>query len=225
MFRGVDFYFFNLKIFQSLFILFSSFWIFFIIYKKYFLNFSFFFLIKKFLKILILKRLQEKRKNLKGWVSFMWRFFLIIMIRNLVGLIPYVYGLTTKIYFVFIFSLWGWFRLIFSSFIYNFFLFIGHLCPLGAPNALGWFLRIVEVVRIRIRPGTLTLRLVAKMTTGHILIGLITLRSCFLFFKKFFLRIFRLIFLLGYVIFEIAICFIQGKVFFMLFQSYTAEHL
>ncbi len=74
-----------------------------------------------------------------------------------------------------------------SSFLNNFVNFISHLCPLGCPLILGRFLRIVEVISVRIRPGTLTLRLVAKMTTGHILISLMALVSSFLFFKKIFL--------------------------------------
>lgn len=74
-------------------------------------------------------------------------------------------------------------RVIFSSMFTNSFLFFGHFCPSGSPLVLGWFLSLVEVVRVGIRPGTLTLRLVANMTTGHILIGLITLASCGMFFS------------------------------------------
>lgn len=112
-----------------------------------------------------------------------------------------------------------------SSFFRRIQRFVSHFCPGGAPLALGGFLSLVEVVRVGIRPGTLTLRLVAKMTTGHILIGLITLRGCSLFFSGSIFRVMCLVFLLFYLVFEVAICFIQGKVFFMLFQRYTAEHL
>ena len=111
-----------------------------------------------------------------------------------------------------------------SSFLKKIISFISHFCPLSCPIVLGGFLRIVEVVRVSIRPGTLTLRLVAKMTTGHILIGLMSLTSRFLIFKKIFLFVVISLFMLGYLIFECAISFIQGNVFFMLFQSYTREH-
>lgn len=203
----------------------SSFWVMFIVFFQVYLNFNFLFLVIKFLKKVCFSGVVIKRQNLKIWVVFMWCFFIFIVFRKIVGLIPYVYGVTTNFYFVLFFSFWGWIRLIFSSFFLNFQRFIAHFCPRGAPNMLGWFLRIVEVVRVRIRPGTLTLRLVAKMTTGHILIGLITLSNCYLFFKNFIVGFFCSLFLLFYILFEVAICYIQGTVFFMLFQSYTLEHL
>jgi len=114
---------------------------------------------------------------------------------------------------------------VFSRLITNYYLFIGHFCPAEAPLVLGWFLSLVEVVSVVIRPGTLTLRLVAKMTTGHILIGLITLASCGMIFSGNFLSLFVLLLLQGYLIFEFFICIIQGNVFFMLLANYSSEHL
>lgn len=161
----------------------------------------------------------------KYWLFILWSFFVLIFFGKIFGLLPYVYGVTTKIYFVLFFSLWGWATIVFSSFLSKIFSFVAHFCPAGAPSALGGFLRLVEVVRVGIRPGTLTLRLVANMTTGHILIGLVTLRACNLFFKKIFLGLIVMVFLGLYLLFEIAIRFIQGQVYLMLLKRYSLEHL
>lgn len=225
LFRGVDFYFFNFGVFQGGFIFLSSLWRIYFIYFSYYFKFNLTKILRKNLIKNFVKKLQTEVVKLKIWFFYLWRFFITITFRKLFGLIPYVYGLTTKIYFVLLFSLWGWFSLIFSSLFSKIYSFVRHFCPRGAPIALGGFLRIIEVVSIGIRPGTLTLRLVAKMTTGHILIGLLTLRRCFLFFSNSIFSLLFLFILLFYVLFEVAICIIQGKVYFMLFKRYSVEHL
>ena len=50
---------------------------------------------------------------------------------------------------------------------------IAHLAPAGAPAALAPFLVIIERVSIVIRPLTLTVRLVANITVGHVVCALI----------------------------------------------------
>ena len=75
--------------------------------------------------------------SLKGWYRMLWGFFFIITLGNLWGLVPYVYGVTTKIYVVLFLALWGWGRVVFSSIFTKSFLFFGHFCPAGAPTVLG----------------------------------------------------------------------------------------
>ena len=56
---------------------------------------------------------------------------------------------------------------------------VAHLAPGGAPAALAPFLVIIETVSILIRPLTLTVRLVANITVGHVVCALmrVILRS------------------------------------------------
>lgn len=226
LFSGVDFFFFNFSFLQGGFVFFSCLWIFFSFYYSYFFNLNFRFFFFFFLQRLVLKRLKSVMVELKGFIVIIWSVFLFILFRKFFGLLPYVYGKTTNFYFVLFFSFWIWGSLIFSSFFIKFKGFIAHFCPEGSPIILAGFLRIIEFVSVGIRPFTLTLRLVAKMTTGHILIGLITLSSRFLFLKsKIFLTLVVLFFLAVYVLFELVICFVQGKVFFMLLSNYSREHL
>ena len=47
------------------------------------------------------------------------------------------------------------------------------LLPIGAPAALNPFLVLIETVRIMARPVTLSVRLIANMRAGHIVLTLI----------------------------------------------------
>lgn len=226
LFSGVDVFFFNFRFLKGFFFLFSFLWIFYTVIFTFFSKLNILFFLENFLFSLFLKGLDDtKGFSLKGWFIVLWGFFYLITLGKLWGLVPYVYGITTNVYIVLFLSFWGWITIIFSRFFTNPFLFTGHFCPAGSPTVLGWFLRLVEVVRVSIRPGTLTLRLVAKMTTGHILIGLLTLASCGLIFSFSILLPFVLLILQGYLIFEVFICLIQGNVFYMLLANYTSEHL
>lgn len=226
LFSGIDVYFFNFSFLQGFFFFLSFIWIFYRFIFSFFYGSNYLFFLENFLFSLFLKGLDDlKGFSLKGWYISLWGFFFLITLGKLWGLVPYVYGVTTKVYVVLFLALWGWLTIIFSRFFTQPFLFIGHFCPAGSPVILGWFLSLVEVVRVGIRPGTLTLRLVAKMTTGHILIGLITLASCGLLIKFSVIAPFILIILQGYLIFEVFICVIQGNVFYMLLANYTSEHL
>lgn len=58
--------------------------------------------------------------------------------------------------------------------------FFSHFCPLGAPLVLAPFLVLVEIVRFRVRPLTLAIRLSANMTAGHIVLGLLGISYSYL---------------------------------------------
>jgi len=102
----------------------------------------------------------------------------------------------------------------------NFKSFIAHLVPLGTPGVLTSFIVLVELVRNMIRPITLSVRLMANIVAGHLLIGLLggfllgLSRLGFFFF-----------FSVGLIltILELAVSFIQRYVFFTLFSLYSEE--
>lgn len=98
--------------------------------------------------------------------------------------------------------------------------FLTHMCPFGAPLALRWFLRIIEVVSICLRPITLSVRLAANMSAGHVVLGLIGgSMSLSLFSAAALIPVG-----VGYLLFELMVCFIQGFVFYLLRALYFDEH-
>lgn len=100
------------------------------------------------------------------------------------------------------------------------FRFLVHMCPFGAPLALGWFLRIVEVISICLRPITLSIRLAANMSAGHVVLGLIGGSMSMSVLSATALIPVGV----GYLFFELMVCFIQGFVFYLLRALYFDEH-
>lgn len=155
--------------------------------------------------------------NIKGsYIIIGGRFFLILG-RNIWGLFPYIFGLTTQMVWTFTASWIIWLRIILSSGEYSILKFFSGFTPSGAPGYLAPLLSIIEIVRKIIRPLTLSLRLRIKITTGHIFIRLMGVR------RNGFLLI--VILMWGYLLFEIGIRFIQGFVFSLLSANYLGEHV
>lgn len=55
--------------------------------------------------------------------------------------------------------------------------FIAHLVPFGTPLGLIALIVVIELVRVLIRPITLSVRLAANMVAGHLLISLVCIPS------------------------------------------------
>jgi len=164
--------------------------------------------------------------HLKGYCSFIVPLFLILIIINLIGLVPYRFSYSSHIVFCLVlrFPLWLW--IIISSFRLSPGGFTAGILPSGIPGWLAPFLSWVEGVRITVRPGTLAVRLVANTRAGHIVLSIIGIyASCLLFsYKTIFIRLFLIILEAGYILFEVGISFAQAFIFPLLGTIYTNEH-
>ena len=83
---------------------------------------------------------------------------------------------------------------------------------MGAPSFLNPFLILIEIVRIRVRPITLSVRLVANIAAGHIVLSLIGSYFVSLIFLSTMTATFLAFIQLFYTIFEFAICMIQAYI-------------
>jgi len=133
----------------------------------------------------------------------------LVIIFNYFGLVPFRIPLSAHMEFFFIFSLMVVGIIILRNFFYNFYRFFLHFIPFSCPLPLSIFLFLIEVISLFIRPLTLALRLGAKITSGHIILGMvmgtIVLTPFFYFF-------------------EIFVCFIQSYIFVTLVSVYRSEH-
>nr|NP_038234.1 ATP synthase F0 subunit 6 [Pupa strigosa]BAA89023.1 ATPase6 [Pupa strigosa] len=145
--------------------------------------------------------------------------YLILM--NLAGLIPFVYGATSSLWFAGSMALLLWMLLILSGWQRSPMESAAHLAPSGAPAALLPVLVLIETVSILIRPLTLTVRLIANISAGHIVMSLIanTLVSSGVLSM---VSIFAVN--VGYEMFEVFVCFIQAYIFTLLVKLYAEEH-
>ena len=163
--------------------------------------------------------------KLGGFINVVSRLFLLLILLNLIGLIPYVFSVTSHLAIRFSLGLPLWLSLIISGAIHNPSSAAASLLPGGAPAVLNPFLVLVETVRLCVRPITLSIRLVANMRAGHIVLGLVGtyLRSGIFIYPT--LAVATLIFVQTfYFIFEIGVALIQAYIFSLLVTLYSDDH-
>lgn len=163
-------------------------------------------------------------KHLKGLNSILTALFIIIIVINLIGLVPYVFRISRHLIMTLILGLPLWLSLILSRAIHAPSSWAAGLLPGGAPDWLNPFLVIVETLRILVRPITLSFRLAANITAGHIILGLVAIFARARIFTSSSAFILLLSIQTGYVLFEVGICLIQAYIFCLLLTLYADEH-
>nr|WRY69448.1 ATP synthase F0 subunit 6 [Acanthochitona defilippii] len=164
-------------------------------------------------------------KYISGFSVMVISIFMVLILINLLGLLPYVFSLSSHLSFAFCFGLPFWFSLILSGLFFNFYDVVGHFLPSGAPALLNPFLVLVESVSIMVRPITLSVRLSANMSAGHIILGLLGSYLSSGIFSYSWLVLFILIFVqIFYFIFEVGISLIQAYIFSLLISLYSEDH-
>ncbi|WP_372494059.1 F0F1 ATP synthase subunit A [Mycolicibacterium neoaurum] len=96
---------------------------------------------------------------------------------------------------------------------------LSHLTPRGSPIFLSPFLVLIELVSNMIRPITISVRLVANMTAGHLLMHLLSQFLCYLYPLTFFMLPLAIIL----TILELIVCVIQAYIFCALISIYSSE--
>nr|BBQ05088.1 ATPase 6 [Cipangopaludina japonica] len=161
---------------------------------------------------------------LGGFVSLIVTLFLFLVLMNINGLVPYVFSTTSHLAMSFSLGFPLWLALILSSFLYNMKFFIALLLPMGAPSLLNPFLIIIETVSISVRPITLSIRLIANMSAGHIVLALMGNYLMSSIFASFFSIIVLVFIQVIYTVFEFGISLIQAYIFCLLITLYSDDH-
>nr|ADB93501.1 ATP synthase F0 subunit 6 [Potamopyrgus antipodarum]AVY52146.1 ATP synthase F0 subunit 6 [Potamopyrgus antipodarum] len=163
--------------------------------------------------------------NMGGFINVVTGLFLFLIFMNLSGLIPYVFSTTSHLVVSLSLGLPLWFSLIISAIFFNPSSVVAGLLPMGAPAPLNPFLVIIETVSILVRPITLSVRLTANMSAGHIVLTLIGNYLTASFFMS---SMFSMLLLISiqvlYTIFEFGISLIQAYIFCLLITLYSDEH-
>lgn len=155
------------------------------------------------------------RSFTQGKTKFLFSIFLFVLLLNIVGLFPYTYTITAQITLTLRLAFCIWFAIIIFNLIKNTSRFLSHLVPLGTPLPLSQFITLIETVSQIIRPITLSVRLAANITAGHILIALCREPIVIA-------NLFRPILIILFIL-EIAVAFIQAYVFITLLSMYLRE--
>ena len=163
--------------------------------------------------------------HLAGFASTVTSLFVFIIIINLLGLAPYIFGLTGHIVISLSLSLPIWMSLIISAIVFSPSSWAASFLPTGTPAALSSFLILIEAVRISVRPVTLAVRLTANITAGHTILGIVGIyASASLLSISTIPFIALYLFHFGYIIFEFGVAIVQGYIFCLLVSLYSNEH-
>nr|ALS46287.1 ATP synthase F0 subunit 6 [Glycera fallax] len=163
--------------------------------------------------------------HLKGFSNFITALFPMIITINLVGLLPYTFSFSSHLIFTFSLGLPLWLSLVISSATNNPKSFSAGLLPGGAPDWLNPFLVLIETISMLVRPITLSVRLAANMSAGHIVLGLIGVyASSALFLPTASPAVTLMLIQILYTIFEMGICMIQAYIFCLLLTLYADDH-
>nr|YP_009427758.1 ATP synthase F0 subunit 6 [Baicalia turriformis]ASU96509.1 ATP synthase F0 subunit 6 [Baicalia turriformis] len=163
--------------------------------------------------------------NTAGFINILSALFLLLILMNLSGLIPYVFSPTSHLSISLSLGMPLWLSLIISAIFFNPSSVIASLLPMGAPPALNPFLVIIETISIMVRPITLSVRLMANMSAGHIVLTLIGnyLTTSIMTTSIMLITVLMSIQIL-YTIFEFGISMIQAYIFCLLITLYSDEH-
>nr|QXJ42138.1 ATP synthase F0 subunit 6 [Sepiolinae sp. GS-2021] len=163
--------------------------------------------------------------NMGGFTLMISSLFITIINFNMLGLMPYVFSTTSHLAMTFVLALPLWLSLIMSSYINNPYSSLASMLPLGTPTFLIPFLPVIETLSILVRPITLSIRLAANISAGHIILTLIgDYLTISMLSSSYFISSLVLIIQTGYFIFEIGIGIIQGYIFSLLITLYTDDH-
>nr|QGZ09965.1 ATP synthase F0 subunit 6 [Eisenia nana] len=161
---------------------------------------------------------------LKGFSSILSSVFILLILINLMGLVPYTFSSSSHLIFTLTFGFPIWMSLIMSTFSYSPKKSTAHFLPDGAPDWLNPFLVLIESTSVLVRPLTLSFRLAANMSAGHIVLSLLGIYCASAYFSSPLSTFLLTLTSLGYILFEVAICIIQAYIFCLLLSLYSDDH-
>nr|YP_010247804.1 ATP synthase F0 subunit 6 [Thelepus plagiostoma]QTJ29898.1 ATP synthase F0 subunit 6 [Thelepus plagiostoma] len=167
---------------------------------------------------------RTKGSSMKAFHGIVSTLFMILITMNLSGLTPYIFSISSHLFFTLSIALPLWLALVMSSIYFSPSRFLGGLLPGGAPDWLNPFLVIVESLSILVRPITLSFRLAANMSAGHIVLALIGIYMSAALFNPSMTLLTLIAIQTFYILFEVAICLIQAYIFCLLITLYSDDH-
>lgn len=163
--------------------------------------------------------------HIKGISALVSTIFITIILSNLLGITPYSLRNTRHLIITLSIGLPIWILIILSRLTKHPKKTIAHFLPDGAPTWLNPFLVLTETIRVFVQPITLSFRLAANITAGHIVLSLIANYAAATITTLTSINLYILLALIiGYIAFELAICLIQAYIFCLLLSLYSDNH-
>jgi F-type H+-transporting ATPase subunit a len=106
----------------------------------------------------------------RPFVPFIFSLFIFILVANLVGLVPFTFTVTSHIAVTFAFAALIFLLCVIVGLARHGFHFFSLFVPANTPPVLLLLIVPIELISFLSRPLTLSIRLFANMTAGHILL-------------------------------------------------------
>nr|QEH58958.1 ATPase subunit 6 [Metrocoris sp. XD-2019] len=177
----------------------------------------------KMIQILFYKMHMEFKnllKNMNGMTLMMTSLFMLIMINNMMGLLPYIFTSSSHMSFSMAMSIPLWLSIMIFGWTQKTQHMFSHLIPTGTPAMLMPFMVCIETISNMIRPGSLAVRLTANMIAGHLLMSLLGNNMTN---SENIIIIMMMIVQMSLMLFETAVAIIQAYVFSVLTTLYSSE--
>lgn len=160
------------------------------------------------------------------YLAWIMSLFLMILILNLVGLIPYTFSPTAQIAIALGLSISIWIGSVLLGFFNHRQNFLSAFMPNGSPLPLAPFMVTLEIISNAVRALSLGVRLAANITAGHILFVILAGFIWKMLMAGGIISIVSLIpfaIMLAVTVLEMAVAFIQAYVFSLLTAIYISE--
>lgn len=165
-------------------------------------------------------------RTLRGLKVLLASVLLTLLFVNSWGLLPAGFRVTRHLLWTFCMGFPIWLFFVVKRARENYFLFGGNLlpafCRVGSSPRYGLIIALtfLEGVRLIIQPLTLSIRMMANIGAGHLVLGLA--RNVIVLARIFLTKWLALLFLIGYLLFEVAVNLLQAYIFFLLLLRYRS---
>lgn len=176
------------------------------------------------IKIITIQSTRTMGKNISSFANIVNILFITLITTNILGVIPYVFRITSQLVTTLPLALTLWLSIVISRIAQDQNQVFAHLIPSGAPKWLNPFLVLIEFISYIVRPLTLTVRITANISTGHVVLSIIGSYNARFLCSSILLSTFVILLQTGYILFEIAIAFIQAYIFSLLLTLFANDH-
>jgi F-type H+-transporting ATPase subunit a len=160
-------------------------------------------------------------KKSQKFFTLIFSLFMFILISNSIGMIPSVFTTTSHISVTFTLAIFVFIVVTIVGFIKNGVSYFSILLPKGTPIFLAPLIILIELFAYLARPISLSIRLAANMTAGHVVLKVL---ATFVILSGLF-GIMPLILLTILTGFEIFISVLQAYIFSILTCAYLSDAL
>ena len=160
-------------------------------------------------------------KSSERFFTFIFSLFFFILISNIIGMIPFIFTTTSHISVTFILAIFVFIILLITGFLKNGFKYMSMFLPKDSPFFLAPLIILIELFTYFSRPISLSIRLSANMTAGHVVLKIL---ATFVILSGLF-GIMPFILLTILTGFEIFVSVLQAYIFSILTCAYLSDAL